>query len=201
MNEIEVLLFDLGGVLIELSGVPTMLDWSGESSEEAIWERWLSSSTVRRFEAGGCTPTEFAQGMVAEFNLPVPADVFIEAFTYWPRQPYQGAVEMLSELRGSFTLACLSNTNELHWNRFCEESELIQQFHHSFPSHLTGMLKPDRIVFEHIAEELSIEPSRILFFDDNQLNVDGAAAAGLRAVKAIAFDGVKTHLHAQGIYR
>jgi|TARA_B100001971_G_C17857299_1_gene366511 hypothetical protein len=37
MNKIEVLLFDLGGVLIELSGVPTMLDWAGESSEEAIW--------------------------------------------------------------------------------------------------------------------------------------------------------------------
>lgn len=199
MNEIEVLLFDLGGVLIELSGVPTMLDWSGESSEEVIWERWLSSDIVRKFEAGGCEPMEFAHGIVREFNLPVDADAFIEAFTYWPKLPFEGAVELLRELRRSFTVVCLSNTNELHWTRFCDESELIEQFHYSFPSHLTGLLKPDRTVFEHITKKLAIDPAKILFFDDNQLNIDGAAAAGLQALKTIACEGVKTHLHAQGI--
>ena len=200
MNKIEVLLFDLGGVLIELSGVPTMLDWAGESSEEAIWQRWLSSATVRRFEAGECSPMEFAVGMVGGFSLPVTAEEFIQAFTHWPKLPFSGAVELLSMLRSSYTVACLSNTNELHWNRFCEESDLMQQFHHSFPSHLTGMLKPDRTVFEHVTTELAIDPSKILFFDDNQLNVDGARAAGLRALKTIACDGVKTHLQAEGIF-
>jgi len=199
-RKIEVLLFDLGGVLIELTGVPTMLDWSGESSEEVIWERWLSSTIVRKFEAGGCTPTEFSQGIIREFDLPVGAEVFLEAFTYWPKLPFQGAVEMLRDLKSAYTLVCLSNTNELHWNRFCEESELIQQFHFSFPSHLTGLLKPDRIVFEHIIDELAIEPSKILFFDDNQLNVDGAAAVGMQAVKANTCEGVKAHLQDMGIY-
>jgi|TARA_Y100000310_G_scaffold326357_1_gene391156 putative hydrolase of the HAD superfamily len=196
---IEVLLFDLGGVLIELSGVPTMRDWSGETSDEMIWQRWLSSAIVRKFEAGGCTPMEFADGIVEEFDLPVSAEEFIQAFTHWPKLPFSGAVEMLKELRPSFTLACLSNTNELHWDRFCEESDLMQQFHHSFPSHLTGLLKPDRIVFDHVKDELAIEPSKILFFDDNQLNVDGAMEAGLCALKTIACDGVKTHLRAEGI--
>lgn len=199
MNEIEVLLFDLGGVLIELTGVPTMLDWSGESSEEVIWERWLSSDIVRKFEAGGCEPMEFAQGIVSEFNLPVDAEVFIEAFTHWPKLPFDGAIELLRELKRSFTLVCLSNTNELHWNRFRDESDLMQQFHYSFPSHLTGLLKPDRIVFEHITKELAVDPSKILFFDDNQLNVDGAAAAGLQSLKTIACEGVKNHLKTQGI--
>lgn len=199
MHKIEVLLFDLGGVLIELSGVPTMLDWAGVSSEETIWQRWLSSAAVRKFEAGGCTPMEFARGIVREFELPVSEAAFIEAFTRWPKLPFDGAVAMLRELRRSFTLVCLSNTNELHWSRFCRESDLIQQFHHSFPSHLTGMLKPDRIAFEHVKDELAVDPAKILFFDDNQLNVDGAAAVGLQALITIGCDGVKAHLRAQGI--
>ncbi len=43
MNEpaIEVILFDLGGVLIELVGVETMLEWSpGVASNEIHWQRF-----------------------------------------------------------------------------------------------------------------------------------------------------------------
>src|ERR1700683_947261 len=59
----ELVLFDLGGVLIAPGGVAPMRELSGLGSDEALWTRWLSCPWVRRFEAGQCTPEEFAAGV------------------------------------------------------------------------------------------------------------------------------------------
>ena len=45
---IEVILFDLGGVIVELGGLPEMREWTGNRySDEKFWEMWLNSSAVR----------------------------------------------------------------------------------------------------------------------------------------------------------
>ncbi len=56
---------------------------------------------------------------------------------------------------------------------------------------LTGvarMLKPDPGIFQHVAAELKTVPERILFLDDNELNVQGARSVGFHAhrVRGIA---------------
>lgn len=43
--------------------------------------------------------------------------------------------------------------------------------------------KPDEDFYLAIAEKFDLKPSEILFVDDSQTNVDGALAAGLKAVK------------------
>ena len=51
---IDVVLFDLGGVLIELGGMGDIAAFANESDEDEIWKRWLTCPWVRRFERGGC---------------------------------------------------------------------------------------------------------------------------------------------------
>ena len=79
----DLVLFDLGGVLIELSGVTVMRELAGMDSDDELWERWLSCPWVRAFERGECTPEEFAVGMVEEWTLTVAPDVFLSAFRGW----------------------------------------------------------------------------------------------------------------------
>jgi hypothetical protein len=68
----EVALFDLGGVLVELTGVSTLLSWTGGQMEpEEIWRHWLTSPSVRAFETGAMEPEDFADLLVAELDLPV----------------------------------------------------------------------------------------------------------------------------------
>jgi putative hydrolase of the HAD superfamily len=62
-----------------------------------------------------------------------------------------------------------------------EEMGLHGLFDHHFASHLIGMLKPDREVFEHVAAFLKVEPTEILFLDDQPLNVAAAQKAGFMA--------------------
>src|SRR6478735_2527573 len=197
---IDTILFDLGGVLIELAGVEQMLAWSpGLGDTHELWRRWLHSPAVRRFETGGATEEEFAAAIVGEFDLPVSADEFIAAFTHWPRALFPGATALLTELKPRFRLASVSNTNTLHWRRFRDEWALDGHFHHNFPSHRVGRLKPDADYFQHVLDELGAAPHTVLFVDDNAINVDAAAHAGLTARRVAGPQGVREALAALGL--
>ncbi|MDB5034641.1 MAG: haloacid dehalogenase superfamily protein subfamily variant 3 with third motif having or [Chlorobi bacterium] len=196
----DIIVFDLGGVLIELTGVQRMLEWleDGTSADE-LWTRWLASESVRGFECGRMNADQFAEAFLAEFGIPVSAGQFLAEFTSWPKAPYDGAGDLLRELAKNHTVACLSNTNALHWSRIDREMGLLPHFTHHFASHLVGMLKPDREIFEHMVEQLRCPPDRILFLDDNLLNVEGARAVGISAHEVKGLTGAIEKLAELGV--
>ena len=199
---IDAILFDLGGVLIDLVGVEQMVAWCPDIGDaHELWRRWLRSSAVRRYETGGATRDEFAADVVREFALPVDADTFLRAFEHWPRTLFPGARVLLTELAPRFRLASVSNTNELHWERFCRDWSLHTHFHHNFPSHEVGKLKPDAEYFAHVIDALDVPAERVLFVDDNALNVEAAAGLGIVARRVAGVDGVRAALAALGLAR
>lgn len=195
---VEVVLFDLGGVLIELGGMGDMAVFSNEQSEEDIWRRWLSCPWVRRFERGQCEADEFAAGMVESWEMPVSPGAFLEAFVAWPKGMLPGSHEVVRDAAAHARVACLSNTNSLHVDRQWAEFGIYELFDGIFLSNEMGMVKPDREAFDHVVDRLGIRPNQILFLDDNQINVDGARAAGLLAEKAVgpeqAEQAIRAHL-------
>jgi putative hydrolase of the HAD superfamily len=193
-------MFDLGGVLIEFTGVPTLLRWlGGRVSPEQMWPLWLGSPVVRDFEAGRVEPDVFADRLIADLGLPVDRAEFLDEFARWPTGLYAGAAELIARIPASYVRATLSNTNVVHWPRITGEMRLGELFDHHFPSHLTGRLKPDREVFTHVAEALGCAPSAILFLDDQPLNVEAARAAGLGAVQVSGVAGAEAALMAAGV--
>ncbi len=198
--QIDAILFDLGGVVIELAGVEKMLEWSeGVDTTDELWRRWLRSDAVRRFETGAIGRDAFAREVTAEFGVPVPPDEFLAAFTWWPRSVLPGAFELLSALRGRYRLASVSNTNEIHWQRFSQTWSLDAAFDHNFPSHLVGKLKPDADYFAHVVEAIGAPAHRVLFVDDNAINVDAAARLGLHARRVVGVEGARQALREIGL--
>lgn len=182
----KAIVFDIGGVLIELVGVGRMIEWSGHDlTVERLWGRWLASPAVRRFESGGSTAEEFAEAMLDEFLLPVDAEQFLAEFAVWPARAYPGAAELVESLAPHYHLATLSNTNTLHWERICSHLDFEEEFRSNFLSWRLGLLKPDREIFEHVVEALDCRPGEIVFLDDNQLNVDAAASVGIVARRVL----------------
>jgi putative hydrolase of the HAD superfamily len=121
-NPIRVVLFDLGGVLIELTGVPTLLAWRGNRlTPEELWRMWLSSPIVRAFEAGKVSPDTFADQLIADLRLPVTRQEFLAAFRAWPRGVFPGAVDLVRRISPPYVRATVCNTNVLHWPRLIEE--------------------------------------------------------------------------------
>ena len=201
-NQIQVVLFDLGGVLIELTGVPIMMSWSKDAgTPERLWAQWLASPAVRAFETGRLSPQDFAAQLIAEMALPVQPEAFVEAFTAWPKGLFPGAIDLIERIPSHYTRAALSNSNALHWPRIMRDMGLDRVFDHAFASHLIGKLKPDPEVFEHVVEALDCDPAAVLFMDDNRLNVEAAQAVGMQAVEAAGLRAAERALAAFQIIR
>jgi putative hydrolase of the HAD superfamily len=199
-NEIEVVLFDIGGVLVELAGVSTMLSWlNNRLCLEDLWAQWLRSPAVRDFESGRSTPEQFARQVISDFSLPVGNQEFLDAFASWPVGLYPGALDVVRSLPASVTRATLSNSSILHWPRVTQELGLGTMFDHHFASHLTGRIKPDAEAFEYVVETLRCKPAAVFFLDDNQLNVDAARKSGMRAARVLGAGEARTALETAGI--
>ncbi|MGA2025336.1 MAG: HAD family phosphatase [Steroidobacteraceae bacterium] len=183
-GEIRVLLFDVGGVLVQLGGVTVILEWLGNRmSAEELWRRWLQSAAVRQFETGQIDAWTFAAGVIAEFELPVGPRQFLDSFVGWPTGLYPGTLEMLECIPRRYQRALLSNSNALHWPRVLDEMGLGPAFDNHFVSHLTGRIKPDPAAFEHVLATLGCSAEQVLFLDDIALNVEAARTLGMNAVQ------------------
>lgn len=200
MNDsIDMVLFDLGGVLLELQGVPSMRELSGISSDEELWSRWLSCPWVRRFESGACSDEDFARGVVDGWGLSISPAAFLDEFRTWPSGPLPGAEDLLAEVAAQVPVGCFSNTNKLHWHEHLVEWPLVRLFETRFLSFEIGALKPDRRAFDHVAGKVGPLPDRVLFLDDNVVNVDGAIAAGFPAIRVAGVSEARRALVAAGV--
>jgi glucose-1-phosphatase len=177
----EVVLFDLGGVLVQLSGVGAVQELAGMDDEAEVWRRWLGCEWVRRFERGLCSEIDFAAGVVADWNMATSPLDFLAVFRGWAVGTYDGALDLVDEVAGRARLGCVSNTNGLHWAEMSGWG-LQERFEFRFLSHEIGMIKPDREIFEHVVATVGVPAENILFLDDNVINVEGATAVGLDAV-------------------
>ena len=196
----RVLLFDAGGVLVQLGGVETMLKWMGaNATRDAMWQLWLHSTPVREFERGRMGAEEFAAAVTAEFRLPVAPQQFLESFKAWVTGLYPGTLEMLAQIPGSYQRAVLSNSNALHWTRVIDDLGLGPAVGHQFASHLTGRIKPDADAFQHVVESLGCSPGHVLFLDDNTLNVEAAKNFGMQAVRVQGISETRRALIERGI--
>ena len=200
MTAIRCILFDLGGVLVPFRGVERVAELLGDAEvSEAHWQRWLRSPSVRAFEIGRLSPEEFAETFLEEFSLGLGPDELLRELLGFVGRPFDGAVELLDELRPRYLVACLSNTNRLHWPPLSREMGLDRRLHRAFPSYETGLLKPDPEAFEHVCHELDLTPGEILFFDDAHLNIEAARAMGFAADRVLGPADCRRELERRGL--
>ena len=196
------MLFDLGGVLVDPGGIEEMRELSGIDSDEELWRRWLSCPWVQRFEAGRCSGEEFAAGVVGDWGLTLSADEFLTAFTGWRTMPYPGADRLVADVRSVAPVGYLSNSNVAQWSAHLAGSPLVSGFDFGFTSFELGLVKPDRAIFEAVATRLPVSANsvgRVLFLDDNLVNVEGARACGFVARHVRGVDQARRALEAESV--
>jgi glucose-1-phosphatase len=200
MTQWDLLLFDLGGVIIDFDGTTPMLKLSNNRMDaEGIRRLWLESPSVRDYQTGRSDDETFARTFVAETGLDISPQAFADYFGSWQQRPMPGAVELLQHLKKHYKTGCLTNNNALHWKALMKNVDITELFHVSYASHLIGMAKPDRAVFEFVAQDQGIPAHRIAYFDDNPECVASAAQTGLAAFKTEGIQQVKSTLESIGI--
>ena len=178
---IDIILFDLGGVVVEVGAEPFPADWAA-NPEEFIQRRSEVFALIHAFETGAFGAGEFADRLISDFRMQVEAERIIAAFRAWPKGLYPWVETVLPRLGKNFRLAVLSNSNEIHWPRLLGEFDLGRYFEAMFSSHQIGAAKPDAESFRYALEKLKITPERVLFIDDKKENTEAARRLGLQTL-------------------
>ncbi len=188
----KLLLFDLGGVLIKISTFNKLIEKSHvEYNLNELKTLWINSQNVRAFESGLINQNVFSKNIIEEFNLNYSESEFIEDFESWIIKPFDGIEEILLKLKEKYTLACLSNSNSIHWNILENKWNFFKYFKYSISSHKIGLLKPDKEIYKYILNNLPYEAKDIIFFDDTKDNIATAIDLGIKSYHINNYDELK----------
>jgi glucose-1-phosphatase len=188
----RVLLFDLGGVLVEIAHyreLRALKAWTG--TDDALRDLWAGCASGRELESGRIPAEAFGTAAVRELGLSIGPREFVERFRTWTRDYFPGALPLVQELRKSYRVGCLSNSNALHWGPRFEAP-----FDFAYSSHLIGHMKPDAAAFEHVLREEKVAPGEVCFFDDSLPNVEAARRLGMQAHHVLGFEDLTGKLAA-----
>lgn len=194
---VEIVLLDLGGVLLRLHD--PLATFGIDMSHEGFLEKWLLSPAVRKLERGELDVEPFAEELVDEFSLPYSPQEFLRRFEHWPDALFIGIPGLLKTIAENHHLALLSNTNAVHWERDDTAGVLDPLIRSVFLSYRTGLVKPEPAAFEDVLNKLEATADQVLFLDDNLLNIDAASQCGMQAKLTRGFDDLRNNLRESGV--
>jgi len=202
MFPFDVILFDVGGVLLtngwdlreRAAAVKNFrLDAAALEARHAeffeAWERGEISGKAYLNAVVFYEPRDFSRGeffafMLAQSQL-LPG----------------GALPILEELSAlnHYLLGAFNNeareTNAHRFSRF----GLRRYFKLAFSSCYMGLRKPEPAMYRRAIDILGCTPQRILFIDDREENVAGAATAGIKAIKFTGAEALRSKLVSLGV--
>lgn len=98
-------------------------------------------------------------------------------------QPVAETVDLLEELAGrGVPLYCLSNMPATTADYLRQRHTFWKVFSGVVISGEIQLLKPDREIFDHIAQRFSLTPENTVFIDDHGPNIDSAKRLGFKTV-------------------
>jgi putative hydrolase of the HAD superfamily len=181
MNDsIDLVLFDVGGVLCELGNDPVPREWIPGERRFSL-DDWFYSELALAFEKGLIEAETLAAAFRKDLGIKQDVSEILEYFDAWLIGPWPGAIDMLQAIPDRYRLAILSNTNALHWPKISEGFGFQAHMERIFSSHLLGLAKPEPEIFRFVAKELTVPAGRILFLDDNADNVRAAKLEGMQS--------------------
>ena len=202
MPNIDTVLFDLGGVLV---------DWNPDYVYRHIFpdeqrRRWFFDNVCTHdwnlLQDAGRPLNEATEEKIAEWP-----EYETEVRAYYGRWAemlggsIDQSVKILSELRNANSTRLLALTNWSHetFPVALQRFEFLHWFEGIVVSGEEKTVKPLREIYEIIINRYSVDRKHALFIDDNRNNVEGAREAGLHAVHFTTPDNLRSALESHGI--
>ena len=188
-KKIKNIVFDLGGVLVDLDFKAAIngLQQAGFANVKEQLMAFDQGGIFQKFELGEMTAEEFRTA-IRENSTVTLTDEEIDAL--WnamlleiPREK----LELILNLRGKYMVYLLSNTNSIHWDYVCKNAfnyrgfRVNDYFEETFLSYEMHLAKPNKAIFEKVLHDANLLPEETLFIDDSEANCKAAEEVGIHA--------------------
>lgn len=190
MSKINAIIFDLGGVIINLDINNTITEFNKLSSVpfESLFTQLQQTPIFDLFDKGLVNENDFFSELKTVLNGNPTDEQMIFAWNAMLLDFPKHRLDLLMTLKSKYRLFLLSNTNETHITAF--EKSLYKEhqyknlepfFEKVYYSCRMGMRKPDTEIFESVLKENNLNPSETLFIDDTIHHVNGALKKYIQA--------------------
>ncbi len=202
MFPFDAILFDVGGVLLTNG-------WDQRERAAAVKNFQLDAAALElrhakffeAWERGEISGKAYLNEVVFYEPRNFPLGEFFAFMLAQSQLLPGGALPILEELSASnhYLLGALNNeARETNANRFSRFG-LRQYFKVAFSSCYMGLRKPEPAMYRRAIDILGCPPQRILFIDDREENVAGAAAAGIKAIRFTSAVALRAELKILGV--
>src|SRR5688572_15840783 len=182
---VEAVLFDFGGVLVELDWARMFAHWARHAGIEAdaLRERFRFDEHYQRHERGEIDAAAYFESLRRSLGIALDDAGFEAGWGAIFPGEIEGIRPVVVELAKRVPLYVFSNTNPTHHRQFARQfAELLAPFRHVFTSTELGKRKPTPEAFHAVAQAIDVPPERILFFVDTLENCHAPLKVAMPAV-------------------
>jgi glucose-1-phosphatase len=189
MPKIKNLLFDLGGVLLNIDYNKTADAFKklGVHQFDELYSQSAANDLFEALETGIISEDDFYTN-IQQYCQPSTTKHQIE--TAWNAILLNfriDSLEYLDRLKEKYNIYLLSNTNSIHlkaFNKIFEEETgkhgLDNYFIKAYYSHKIKQRKPYPSTYQFVLNDAGINAEETLFIDDSIVNIEGAKETGLQ---------------------
>ncbi len=200
---IAFVFFDFGGVVSEF--VPerrlTMLAAVSGLPKAEVHRRIWGCGLAEACDAGRYSAEEMHDRVCTALGIRLPR-AELRRLMCLPFRIDLSVIAIARALRKRVRVGLLTNNAPLLWEAlpelFPEVSETFEPILFSFQ---LGHMKPEPVVFRMVAERVGLRNGELLLIDDDEVNVQGAKAAGWSAVCFTSAAALELSLRATDVYR
>jgi FMN phosphatase YigB (HAD superfamily) len=185
------IIFDFGGVIIRIDykRIAATFNKFGVGDFDSMYSQIYQQMLFDDFEKGVISPHQFREMIREVSGIPLSDSQIDEAWNAILIDLPQKNINTLIQLKKSYRIFLLSNTNAIHEIAFMKivhddhgRDILTEIFDKVYFSHQLNMRKPDIEIFERVLRENNLVAGETLFVDDSIQHIEGAKKAGLQTL-------------------
>jgi putative hydrolase of the HAD superfamily len=188
MQQIKNIIFDLGGVILNIDFKKTeeAFHLLGLENFSNHINQFHITDFFEQYETGKIDDGEFVEGISKLIEKPVTGEKIIAAWNALLLDfPYE-RIELLKKLKTRYRTFLLSNTNAIHHKEFQQRLfdkygvHLEDLFEKTYYSHTVKLRKPGAAIFDLVLKENNLLAAETLFIDDTASNFEEAEKLGIQ---------------------
>lgn len=191
MPKIKNIIFDLGGVLLDIDYNLTRQAFEalGVKNFDHLYSQANADHLFQKLEKGTIDLPDFFEALNQRTGLNLSAKEITTAWNAMLLDFRESSLEYLLTLKHKAVLILLSNTNIIHKEAFyCiyhqkpRRLSFDDHFHYCIFSYQTGTRKPDADCYYWVLNKLDLHPEETLFIDDSAQNIEGATRVNIQTI-------------------